>query len=272
MKKYIILSLIATFVSIFSANAQDNTYSVVIQMAGGTTFTIGPNEVENITFKDGEVLVSGTSIQSIMDYIKLNSALIAENQERAMENTMRIAADEAAIAELVTRAEAYYKDNLTQLTMLSEQINNCASRADLAELMARVNAMEEVLAYTKTDIDVSYFNNKTDSLSNVTRMIEEGYAQKEWVIDYVLQKLSEIPGSGSVDLSNYVTKDQMDLVLQYVQALLTEKYQEMLQNDQLLKDQVAYLNNEVIKNTEEIAMLREMIEQLRKEVTELSGK
>ena len=79
MKKYIILSLIATFVSIFSANAQDNTYSVVIQMAGGTTFTIGPNEVENITFKDGEVLVSGTSIQSILEYIKMNSAKIDAN-------------------------------------------------------------------------------------------------------------------------------------------------------------------------------------------------
>lgn len=249
MKKYIILSLIATFVSIFSANAQDNTYSVVIQMAGGTTFTIGPNEVENITFKDGEVLVSGTSIQSIMDYLKLHSAQIAENQALAMDNSARIAAtekrietDETAIAALVTRAEAYYNENLNNLKMLYDMINNSATREDLAAVMAEVNTIKEVLAnlhITGTDVDLSNYYNK-DEIVNL--------------------------------LANFVTKDQVDIVLQYVQAQLTAKYEEMQKNDEELKARVAYLSNEVVKNTEEIAMLREMIEQLRKEVTELSGK
>lgn len=242
MKKYIILSLIATFVSIFSANAQDNTYSVVIQMAGGTTFTIGPNEVENITFKDGEVLVSGTSIQSIMDYIKMNSAKIDDNSAQIAESQMRIAADEAAIAELVTRAEAYYNENLNNLKMLYDMINNSATREDLAAVMAEVNTIKEVIAnlhITGTDVDLSNYYNK-DEIVNL--------------------------------LANFVTKDQVDIVLQYVQAQLTAKYEEMQKNDEELKARVAYLSNEVVKNTEEIAMLREMIEQLRKEVTELSGK
>ena len=235
MKKYIILSLIATFVSIFSANAQDNTYSVVIQMAGGTTFTIGPNEVENITFKDGEVLVSGTSIQSIMDYIKMNSAKIDANSARLQDNQMqidavaaRLNADETQIDYLVKQAETYYNENLSSLKMLSDMINNCATRADLSAVMAEVDTIKEVLANLKST--------GTD-----------------------------------VDLSNYVTKEEINAVIQYVQNQMTEKYETLLKNEAALQTEVTYLRNEVLKNTEEIAMLREMIEQLRKEVTELSG-
>lgn len=76
MKKFILMSLIATFVSVFSANAQENTYSVIIKMTDGTTFTIGPNDVENIMFNDGQVTVSGTNIQDLVNRIKASEEQI----------------------------------------------------------------------------------------------------------------------------------------------------------------------------------------------------
>lgn len=69
MKKFFILSLIATFVSVLSVSAQDNTYSMVIKMANGTTFTIGPNEVDSLWFNDGQVTVAGTNIMDLVNSI-----------------------------------------------------------------------------------------------------------------------------------------------------------------------------------------------------------
>ena len=77
MKKFFILSLIATFVSVLSVSAQDNTYSMVIKMANGTTFTIGPNEVDSLWFNDGQVTVAGTNI---MDLVKKIAELKDENE------------------------------------------------------------------------------------------------------------------------------------------------------------------------------------------------
>ena len=69
MKKFFILSLIATFVSVLSVSAQDNTYSMIIKMANGTTFTIGPNEVDSLWFNDGQVTVAGTNIMDLINSI-----------------------------------------------------------------------------------------------------------------------------------------------------------------------------------------------------------
>ena len=40
MKRFFLLSLVATFVSLMSVSAQDNTYSMIIKLANGTTLTL----------------------------------------------------------------------------------------------------------------------------------------------------------------------------------------------------------------------------------------
>ena len=92
MKKFFILSLIATFVSVLSVSAQDNTYSMIIKMANGTTFTIGPNEVDSLWFNDGQVTVAGTNIMDLVNSIaqlkyesdSLKLAQYAEKEELQM--------------------------------------------------------------------------------------------------------------------------------------------------------------------------------------------
>jgi len=70
MKRFFLLSLVATFVSLMSVSAQDNTYSMIIKLANGTTLTIGPNEVDSISFNDGEITVSGSPISDLVNEIK----------------------------------------------------------------------------------------------------------------------------------------------------------------------------------------------------------
>jgi hypothetical protein len=67
MKKQFLLSLIAAFVMALSANAQGNTYNMKVKMADGTEITIGPNDIENISFNEGAVVVSGIKLQELLE-------------------------------------------------------------------------------------------------------------------------------------------------------------------------------------------------------------
>ncbi len=85
MKKHFILSLMAAVLMALNVNAQEeNTYSMVITLANGTSITIGPNEVSNISFNDGEITVSGAKIEEMANDIMRNSEniymLMSENQ------------------------------------------------------------------------------------------------------------------------------------------------------------------------------------------------
>lgn len=63
MKK-IFLSLITALITILSISAQ-NTYNMVIEMNDGTKINIGPNDIKNMSFMDGNLTVSGESIDDI---------------------------------------------------------------------------------------------------------------------------------------------------------------------------------------------------------------
>ena len=70
MKKILLMSLFATFMSLTNATAQDNTYSMVIKLANGTVLTIGPNEVDSISFNNGEIAVSGKDLNTWLTEMK----------------------------------------------------------------------------------------------------------------------------------------------------------------------------------------------------------
>ena len=81
MKKQLIMSLIAALMMTLGVNAQEeNTYNMVIKMADGTSITIGPNEIDKVTFNDGAVVVSGTKIDEMMEEIQKNRAMNEENR------------------------------------------------------------------------------------------------------------------------------------------------------------------------------------------------
>ncbi|MBQ8486573.1 MAG: hypothetical protein IJ533_02860 [Prevotella sp.] len=65
MKKQLLLSLVAAFMMALGISAQNNSYSMVIEMTDGTKVTIGPNDIKNMTFTDGQLTVSGESIDGI---------------------------------------------------------------------------------------------------------------------------------------------------------------------------------------------------------------
>ena len=64
MKKLFVSSLLAILT--LTASAQTNTYAMVIEMQNGTKLTIGPNEVKNVTFNNGELTVTGETIETLV--------------------------------------------------------------------------------------------------------------------------------------------------------------------------------------------------------------
>lgn len=143
MKKIIILSLIATFVSVFSANAQENTYSIVIKMANGTTFTIGPNEVENITFNDGQVTVSGQNIEKMADRIDdlENVSYKMDNRINGLENVLNETARIEHLWAVRNELEAKIKDLESKVSLLEDWV---------PELFRRIALLEDIVGTAKT--------------------------------------------------------------------------------------------------------------------------
>ena len=85
--KHIILSLVATFVTAFSANAQNNTYHMVLTLSDGSTITIGPNELQNIAFNNGEFTFSGSTIDEIKALIDKNYYVCQEQIDKNSADT-----------------------------------------------------------------------------------------------------------------------------------------------------------------------------------------
>lgn len=117
MKKIIIMSLFATLVSVFTASAQENTYSIVVKMQNGTVLTIGPNEADSIYFTEGKLNVSGQSIEDIQKQIaqlqndiKYNKYLAEEVQGLAMKNSNRLDQSENKIEALIKISTALDAD------------------------------------------------------------------------------------------------------------------------------------------------------------------
>ena len=65
MRKNCIMSLFAMLLTVITLSAQNNTYTMVIEMKNGTKVNIGPNEVKNISFNNGQVVFSGNTIAEI---------------------------------------------------------------------------------------------------------------------------------------------------------------------------------------------------------------
>lgn len=70
MKKNILWALIALFAATFEGAAQNNSYNMVITMANGTTISIGPNEVKNISFNDGKVEMTGQTLDKLVESVE----------------------------------------------------------------------------------------------------------------------------------------------------------------------------------------------------------
>lgn len=143
MKKFFIFSLFAAFSSLCSVHAQENTYSMVIKMADGTVFNIGPNDVESITFNNGQLTVSGIDIDALTTAIQTHGATLQAE-------AARIATVEAT---LETRINAVEADVTALKSILSDKLDQETFNTKLQDVYSIINNVEASLAATRMQLN-----------------------------------------------------------------------------------------------------------------------
>ena len=150
MKKRFFLSLIAAIVITFGASAQNNnSYSMVLTLANGTTVTIGPNELLNIAFNNGEVSFSGESIDNLVKGIEANKAYIEKLDAKTTDL-------EAMIYALKQQHDYEIKDLNYAIYQLDERVKKLEERIEATNaynkmLEDKITALEEVVAKLSSD-------------------------------------------------------------------------------------------------------------------------
>ncbi|MBR3479140.1 MAG: hypothetical protein IKH32_00345 [Prevotella sp.] len=126
MKKTILVSLFATLISVFTATAQENTYSIIIKMQNGTVLTIGPNEADSIFFDEGTLTVTGQSITDIMKRIDKDSLLMDGFYQATNMNMNVLQQQVSTIADVCSELQ----NRINILDAIQKQIYNFSSELD----------------------------------------------------------------------------------------------------------------------------------------------
>lgn len=180
MKK-ITMWAIGLFIAAAPAVAQNNTFNMVITMANGTTITIGPNEVKNITFNEGQVVVSGENLDKIValagksneriDSLGVVTDALRDLSKEGMESLNKNHADLMA---RIVALEAYVQNlgqsigggSTEEIERLQEQIvmleekmkaeNQAYMKSMVAQVEAQMNALiqQETLERRKLQADM----------------------------------------------------------------------------------------------------------------------
>lgn len=205
MNKRYFTALIAMFLMAVSAIAQSNTYNMVLTLKDGTVITIGPNDLKQLDFVEGNITASGTNITDLMKQMQaLQTSLVAMQNEVAAavaqikNNKAELKADISNLAKSVASQIEVLQDNMT------EEVNNKIqeNKAELmeytdaakevitneyheaidhskAELMALINALQPIIGQNTDDIEkntADIAKNKTTistNTKNIKKIIEQ---------------------------------------------------------------------------------------------------
>lgn len=147
MKKNTFFAIVIMLMMSVSALAQSNSYNMVIEMANGTKINIGPNDVKNIYFKDGELVVSGENLEKLIQ--NTNENMNQTTTELSILNA-RLQNVESRIDVLSNQSGGASSDEIkniqTQIAGLKEAINVCATKNDVAEMMQKMDASNKYLS------------------------------------------------------------------------------------------------------------------------------
>ena len=169
MKKNYLIVLFALFTFALNVNAQgnetgqDESYNMVVKMPDGTTVTISTDDVDEVSFSNGSLVVTGESLNEILNQLETSIALLTAEMIMHYEEAKVYADKQTAAA--ILQMENWVKDQLKDYLM-------------------------------KCDIDLSRYVTKED-INNF----------KQYVKDTFVTKLDLVNCATLDDLKNYVSED-----------------------------------------------------------------
>lgn len=157
MKKNILLTLVLTIVMFATAQAQSQDYGISITLANGTTINLTADEVSNITFANGAVTVSGTTIQELVNSVaNTDSASTMRNDEQ----DQRINMIEMMAAQLAT-----------EITNI--QTNDATMQTDIAELKETVSTLRALIDQVQMQVNnnAAYITTLQNVIANLNERV-----------------------------------------------------------------------------------------------------
>lgn len=166
MRKISLFTIMMMLMVAVSTWAQSNSYNMVIEMANGTKINIGPNDVKNIYFNDGQLVISGETIEQIaqansdkMKWVEGRLETLSNDYTRLKEKVDNIpqgsgsggGANSEQIAEINSKIESLQ----TQIQSLAASISPIPSLDGYLKTADLPDAIRNLLRdyYTKAEID-----------------------------------------------------------------------------------------------------------------------
>lgn len=175
MKKLMLSSLLAILT--LAASAQTNTYAMVIEMQNGTKLTIGPNEVKNVTFNNGQLTVTGETIETLVgsavDQAKAYTDQAAANLKGYIDLAVALEQVKGSLSTLAATVDGNKSEAASSLKAAVEGLQ--AQLAAAKTLVENNDAAIRALIDTKTGELVSLTNGNTSAISkNAQDIIANG--------------------------------------------------------------------------------------------------
>lgn len=194
MKKNTFFAIVIMLMMSVSALAQSNSYNMVIEMANGTKINIGPNDVKNIYFKDGELVVSGENLEKLIQ--NTNENMNQTTTELSILNA-RLQNVESRIDVLSNQSGGASSDEIkniqAQIAGLKDVINVCARKDDVAEMMQKMDASNKYLS-DMININAKDIMDLKNEIKNQTTQI----VQLKSITDAMMNQIYELQARMSV--------------------------------------------------------------------------
>lgn len=147
--------------------AQSEDYNMVITLPDGTTFTVNTDDVDDIQFSNGQISVSGTSIQQLLSALMTLQA--AENDTRNRVEMLQVICDDL------------------KSSVIANQTDAANLKALLAELQAREAAHENITNRLQNDIE-----DQKDRVNAVVSVIEKMETQQATLADQITAQQADV--------------------------------------------------------------------------------
>lgn len=172
MKKISLLFVCLTLLSFIGVQAQQNNYSMVIEMTNGTKITIGPNDVKNVVFNDGKLVVTGVDLQTWLS--NMSATIDSYNN--------KIATLESNLSSVNSNVSA----NATKVSSLEANVSSLSSdvastKTTVGTLQTEVGAWQTYFESWSTNLEtmkasVVNVNNRLTVLNNNYTSVSEDIA------------------------------------------------------------------------------------------------
>lgn len=189
MKKYYFIVLTALLTFALNLNAQENeeqeTYNMTVTLPDGTTVTVNTEDVNEITFANGKLNVTGTSIDEIVQKLRQALDAIAENRDRSYDGLERsVKAQESADAAQTSADAAQASAAVAQASadMAIKEAQDARMTAEEAvvrsvRVLQSVAELENRVSYN--DENVQTIQTQIEQLANINNYLEQKMATLE---------------------------------------------------------------------------------------------